>query len=71
LEQAQNHYKLRYDHKHWELEFNEGDWVWLHLLHRPIASLNVTDHGKLGPKFYGSFQVLQRVGDVAYKLQLP
>jgi hypothetical protein len=54
-EQAQNHYKLLYDRKHRELEFNEGDWVWLHLLHRSIASLNVVGHGKLGPKFYGSF----------------
>jgi hypothetical protein len=70
LEQDQNHYKLQYDRKHRELEFSEGDWVWLHLIHRLIASLNVADRGKLGPKFYGLFQVLQRASDVAYKLQL-
>jgi hypothetical protein len=55
LEQAQNYYKLQYDRKHRELEFSERDWVWLHLLHCPIASLNVASRGKLGPKFYDPF----------------
>jgi hypothetical protein len=71
LEQAQNHYNLQYDRKHWELEFGEGDWVWLRLLHSPIASLNVVGHRKLGPKFYSPFLVLQRVSDVGCKLLLP
>jgi hypothetical protein len=48
LEQAQNHYKFQYDHNHRELEFHPSDWVWLRLLHRPAASLNVADCGKLG-----------------------
>jgi hypothetical protein len=26
---------------------------------------------KLGPKFYGPYQILQRIGEVSYKLQLP
>jgi hypothetical protein len=68
LEQAQNHYKLQYDRKHRELKFSEVDWVWLRLLHRPVASLNVAGRGKLGLKFYIPFQVLQRIGNVAYKL---
>jgi hypothetical protein len=67
----EKHTYLQYDRKHQDLEFSQGDWVWLRLLHRSIASLNVTGQGKLGPKFYGPFQVLQRVGDVTYKLQLP
>jgi hypothetical protein len=71
LEQAQTHYKLQYDCNHRDLEFHMGEWAWLHLLHRLIASLQVADRGKLGPKHYGLFKVLDRVGTVAYMLQLP
>jgi hypothetical protein len=70
LEQAQQHHKDFYDHKHQALEFEVGEWVWLRLLHRPIASLDVQGRGKLGPKFYGPFKVLERIGEVAYHLQL-
>jgi hypothetical protein len=36
-----------------------------------IASLNSHSHGKLGPCLYVPFQIKERVGDVAYKLDLP
>jgi hypothetical protein len=71
LEQAQQRYKGFYDHKHREVEFAVGDWVWLRLIHRPLASLDIRGRCKLGPKFYGPFQVLERIGDVAYRLHLP
>jgi hypothetical protein len=75
LEQAQQHYKAVYDCSHRPVEFVPGQWAWLRLrlrlLHRPVASLQVKGRGKLGPKFFGPYQVLQRVGDVAYKLALP
>jgi hypothetical protein len=67
LEQEQTHYKLQYDRNHRDLKFAVGEWAWLQLLHRPIALLQVAGWGKLGPKFYGPFQVLERVGMVAYK----
>jgi hypothetical protein len=41
LEQAQQHYKVVYDRRHWLVTFAPGQWVWLRLLHRPTTSLNV------------------------------
>jgi hypothetical protein len=46
-------------------------WVWLHLLNRPVASLDITGRGKLVPRFYGPFKIIERVGDITYKLELP
>jgi hypothetical protein len=53
------------------LAFAEGDWVWLRLHHCLAATLTDKARGKLAPKFYGPFQVLARIGSVAYKLALP
>jgi hypothetical protein len=47
------------------------DWVWLRLLNRLIASLDVKGHDKLGPKFYGPFRILGRIGSITYELELP
>jgi hypothetical protein len=71
LEQAQQRYKGFYDRKHREVEFSVGDWVWLRLIHRLLASLDVRGKSKLEPKFYGPFRVLEKIGDVAYRVQLP
>jgi hypothetical protein len=68
LEQAQQHHKDFYDRNHHTLEFEVGEWAWLRLLHRTIASLDVHGRGKLGPKFYWPFKVLAQCGKVAYWL---
>jgi hypothetical protein len=60
-----------YDRKHREVTFAIGQWVWLCLIHRLLASLNVKGCAKLGPKFYGSFLILERIGDMTYRLQQP
>lgn len=48
--------------------FNFGDWVYLRLV--PYQHLSLASHPfhKLQPSFYGPFQVLAKVGPVAYKL---
>lgn len=58
LEQAQQYQKKAYDRHHRHRAFTAGQWVWLHLLHRPVACLNVRGRSKLGPKFFGPFQIL-------------
>jgi hypothetical protein len=71
LEQAQQQYKHFYDRRYREISFDVGQWVWLRLLHRPLALLDIKGQGKLGPKFYGPFLILEKIGDVAYRLKLP
>jgi hypothetical protein len=71
LEQAQQQYKNFYDRKHWEVSFKVGQWVCLRLIHHPLASLDVKGRSKLGPKFYDPFLILEKIGDVAYRLKIP
>jgi hypothetical protein len=71
LEQAQQRYKGAYDKDHRDVQFQVGQWVWLRLLHRPVASLDVKGKGKLGPKFFSPFNIVESIGEVAYRLQLP
>ncbi|VAI13597.1 unnamed protein product [Triticum turgidum subsp. durum] len=59
------------DGGHREAEFAVGDWVWLRLLHRSMQSLDPHAKRKLGPRYAGPFAILERIGQVAYRLQLP
>ena len=71
LLQAQQLAKKYYDAGHREVQFQVGDWVWLRLLHRTFQSLHPRAKGKLGPRYAGPFRVQERIGSVAYRLQLP
>jgi hypothetical protein len=53
------------------MEFAVGDWVWLRLLHRSTQSLDPRAKRKLGPRYTGPFAVLERIGQLAYRLHLP
>ena len=48
-----------------------GDWVFLRLQPFKQHSLHWSKVGKLAPNFFGPFQILQKVGCIAYKLDLP
>lgn len=71
LLQAQAYAKKYYDANHRSVQFAVGDWVWLRILQRPAQSLVVSCRSKLSPRFAGPFQVLEKIGEVAYRLQLP
>ena len=71
LLQAQQLSKKYYDANHRVVEFEVGAWVWLRLLHRTTQSLDPRAKRKLGPRWAGPFRVLERIGRVAYRLQLP
>ncbi|XP_068662910.1 uncharacterized protein [Aristolochia californica] len=63
--------KSTYDKGHRDLSFVLGDYEWLRLQHYRQLSLTASKCHKLSPKFYGLFQVLNRIGSVDYLLQLP
>uniref|UniRef100_A0A2N9IS51 Reverse transcriptase n=1 Tax=Fagus sylvatica TaxID=28930 RepID=A0A2N9IS51_FAGSY len=67
---AQERMKLQADKNRTEREFLVGDWVYLRL--QPFKQRSMHQKmGKLAPKFYGPYQILEKVGAVAYKLDLP
>lgn len=53
------------------MQYTVGEWVWLRLQQRSAVGVTTAASSKLGPKFYRPYQILQRIGDVSYKLQLP
>lgn len=54
-----------------DVEFEEGELVYLKLQPYRQKSLARRPFEKLATGFYGSFPVTQRVGKVGYRLQLP
>ena len=52
------------------IEFNAGDHVYLRVRERNI-SLNLGSCAKMSPRYYGPFEVLERIGPVGYRLEFP
>lgn len=71
LAAAQNRMKLYADRQRTERIFQVGDKVLLKL--QPYAQTTVVNrpYPKLAYKYFGPYEVLERVGQVAYKLALP
>ena len=55
-----------------ERSFDVGDWVFLQLQpYKQISLKQAKKDNKLSPKYYGPYKVLQNIGNMAYKLELP
>lgn len=71
LLRAQARMKFQADKHRSERSFAVGDWVYLKLQPFVRQSVVTRANRKLAFRFYGQFQILARVGEVAYKLALP
>ena len=67
---AQSRQKSYAYHRRRPLEFQVGDHVFLRV--SPCKEVfRFGKKGKLAPRYIGPFEILQRVGEVAYQLALP
>ncbi|XP_021723972.1 uncharacterized protein LOC110691362 [Chenopodium quinoa] len=70
IQAAQDHQKSYADSKRREEEFEIGDKVLLKV--SPMKGvMRFGKKGKLSPKYIGPYEILQRIGKVAYRLALP
>ncbi|CAL0320092.1 unnamed protein product [Lupinus luteus] len=70
LRVTQSHQKSYHDKRRKPLEFSEGDHVFLRV--RPVTGIGrVMKTRKLTPRFVGPYQVIERIGPVAYRIVLP
>jgi hypothetical protein len=70
LREAQNCMKLVYDKQHKERQFQVGDWVYFYN-YTGSPPLMLEKNLKLTPCFHGPYKILQKIGQVAYRLELP
>jgi hypothetical protein len=67
LKKSREKYKAQHDQHIIEKKFKVGDKVWLHLNKERLQGPSK----KIKALRYGPFEVLEKVGDNAYKLNLP
>ncbi|GKF68294.1 hypothetical protein Tco_0197973, partial [Tanacetum coccineum] len=71
FERSQNRMKQQADKKWFDKVLKVGDWVFLKLQPHKQVSIRQGKQNKLSPKNFVSLKVLERIGKVAYKFELP
>lgn len=71
LKKAQDAMKRYVDVKCDDITFEQGQWVYVKLRPRRQTSVTGPCHPKLSKRFFGPFQIVERIGLVAYRLNLP
>ncbi|KAJ4788910.1 polyprotein [Rhynchospora pubera] len=71
LLETQQRMKLQYDKLHRNLEFQLDEWVWVRMQRRQATAITPAKLTKLSPKFYGPYQIKEKLGSVAYRVELP
>ncbi|KAL1190131.1 hypothetical protein V5N11_015552 [Cardamine amara subsp. amara] len=70
MKKAQDRQKSYADRHRREIEFKEGDWVYL-----KVAATKGKDRfgkvGKIGVRYIGLYQIEEKIGKVAYRLIMP
>ncbi|KAL0542645.1 hypothetical protein IC582_008834 [Cucumis melo] len=71
LRLAQEQMKSYADRKRRDVEFSVGEYVLLRI--RPYRQITVRSrrNEKLAPRFFGPYEIIEKIGPVAYRLQLP
>ena len=70
MKAAQSRQKSYVDKRRRPLEFNIGDYVYLKItLMKKVQRFRI--QSKLAPRYVGPYQILEKKGPVAYKIQLP
>ena len=69
---SQNMMKQQADQHHNESSFEEGYWVFFWPQpYKEISIKKLNKDNKLAPKYYVPYKVLQNIGSMAYKLEIP
>ena len=70
MKTSQDRQKSYADRRRCDLEFDIGDHVWLKVMPvKDVRRFGIL--GKLNPRYVGPFEILERIGYLAYRLVLP